>query len=69
MNIPVEFQILMEEAREVMANHMDVGAVYVDEDNHDDDYPVDEDGYRWYQDWWNLREALRACENLTREIK
>jgi len=51
---------LVSAAKNLLMNAIDQEVVLVDEDNDDDDYPVDEDGERWYHDWWELRLALEA---------
>ena len=47
----------------LLANHMEMGACFVSEDNDDGDYPTDTDGDRWYHDWFELREAINECES------
>jgi hypothetical protein len=61
------YKRLLLAANVLLENHMDIGECFVSEDNDDDDYPTDSDGDRWYQDWWGLREAIRACEQADPE--
>jgi hypothetical protein len=62
-----QFKRLLLAANVLLDNHMDLGDCYVHNDNDDDDYPEDGDGDRWYQDWWELREAIRGCEQTDPE--
>lgn len=57
------YQQLLDAADAVFVNAVDCGAALVDEDNDDDDYPTDEDGDKWYQDWWDLKLALERCND------
>lgn len=45
----------------LLLNAADLDECFVDDDNdnddEDDDYPEDEDGIRWYHDWFELKEA------------
>ncbi len=57
-------QELVNAADEVLRNIIDSGAYGPDEfDVFDLQFPVDEDGDRWFPDVWNLKQALAAFEN------
>jgi len=67
MALDEQFKRLLLAANVLLDNHIDLGDCLVDEDNDDDDYPTDSDGDRWYHDWWELREAIRGCEQADPE--
>jgi hypothetical protein len=62
-----QFKRLLLAANVLIDNHIDLGDCLVAESDDDDDYPTDADGDRWYHDWWELREAIRACEQADPE--
>ena len=60
-----QFTELYAAAKNLLANARDLGDVYVDEDRDDiDEYPQDDDGGYWYHDWWDLKCAVEACDQL-----
>jgi hypothetical protein len=67
MALDEQFKRLLLAANVLIDNHIDLGDCFVSDDNEDDDYPTDSDGDRWYHDWWELREAIRACEQADPE--
>lgn len=61
------FKRLLLAANVLIDNSMDFGGCLVAESDDGDDYPTDADGDRWYHDWWELREAIRGCEQADPE--
>lgn len=49
-------------ARALLSNAADTGECFVDEDNEDDSYPEDDEGNRWYHDWYALNAAVAAYD-------
>jgi len=55
---------LLEAAESLLVNAIDTGEClvdFLDPENDDREYPTNEDGDRWYHDWWELREAVDTC--------
>jgi len=51
----------------LLLNAADLNECFVDDDNDDEDdaYPEDEDGIRWYHDWFELKEARDQFKDNT----
>jgi hypothetical protein len=58
------YQRLLIAANSLLSNAADLGDCFVDEENDDVDYPKDEDGNRWYHDWFELNAAVEHCNSL-----
>jgi hypothetical protein len=58
------FKRLLDAARTLLSNAADRGECFIDDDEEPefDDYPVDEEGTRWYPDWFELQAAVATCE-------
>ena len=58
---PPAVQALVEAAQSLLADACDRGECFPESDE-DNDYPVDEDGDKWYHDYFALREALKPFD-------